>query len=302
MNIIKKARISADKRSIDAYGRSVEIAIANYLLETGTFPTSINELTIEYSGDDVVCSTTQLNSDSSVYLTGCRVAGRNVDYAYGTDKSPTYTAYSIGDEVTYNGVDYYVIKDSGASEESVTMLKATPLTVAEVTEYYGSTYNTSGYGGIAYYRKDGECTNSSDSNCKTDYAESDIKKVIDAWANDNINTSDLASDLTGYNVRLITINELKEIGYDGSPTSKEGCDYCILKNDNIPQWIFGNFYDYWTMTLNYSYRIWCVRHDGDISSYVVNDSGYQMYGNGVYGNHGHVVRPVITILKSSISN
>ena len=29
MNIIRKARVSADKRSIDAYGRSVELAIAN---------------------------------------------------------------------------------------------------------------------------------------------------------------------------------------------------------------------------------------------------------------------------------
>ena len=77
MSIIKKARISADKRSIDAYGRSIELAIASYLLDEGKFPTSIDELTIEYTGDEVVCSTTQLNSDSSVYLTGCTVAGRN---------------------------------------------------------------------------------------------------------------------------------------------------------------------------------------------------------------------------------
>ena len=42
---------------------------------------------------------------------------------------------SIGDEVTYNNVDYYVIKDSSAAEENVTMLKAEPLTVAEVNEY-----------------------------------------------------------------------------------------------------------------------------------------------------------------------
>ena len=47
MNIIRKARISADKRSIDAYGRSIELAIAGYLMDTGDFPTSISELTIE---------------------------------------------------------------------------------------------------------------------------------------------------------------------------------------------------------------------------------------------------------------
>ena len=47
MSIIKKARVSADKRSIDAYGRSIELAIAGYLLDNGTFPTSIEQLTIE---------------------------------------------------------------------------------------------------------------------------------------------------------------------------------------------------------------------------------------------------------------
>ena len=87
LNIIRKVRISADKRSVDAYGRSIEYAIATYLLDTGNFPTSIGELTIEYSGDEVVCSTTQLNPDSSVYLTGCTVGGRSVDYAYGRNKN-----------------------------------------------------------------------------------------------------------------------------------------------------------------------------------------------------------------------
>ena len=66
MNIIRKARVAADKRSIDAYGRSIELAIAGYLLDTGKFPTDVNQLSIEYSGDEVVCSTTQLNDDSSV--------------------------------------------------------------------------------------------------------------------------------------------------------------------------------------------------------------------------------------------
>ena len=73
MSIIRKAKIAADKRSVDAYGRSIELAIAGYLMDTGTFPTSIEQLTIEYSGDEVVCSTTQLNGDSSVYLAGCTV-------------------------------------------------------------------------------------------------------------------------------------------------------------------------------------------------------------------------------------
>ena len=58
MNIIRKARIAADKRSVDAYGRSIELAIAGYLLDTGKFPTEVSQLTIEYSGDTVTCETT----------------------------------------------------------------------------------------------------------------------------------------------------------------------------------------------------------------------------------------------------
>ena len=135
LNIIRKARISADKRSIDAYGRSIELSIASYLLDTGTFPASVEQLTIEYTGDEVVCSTTQLNSDSSVYLSGCTVAGRNVDYSYGTDRTTsfsTYKSYSVGDEVSYNNVNYYVIAESGPNESTVTLLKVEPLTVEEV--------------------------------------------------------------------------------------------------------------------------------------------------------------------------
>ena len=33
LNIIRKARVSADRRSIDAYARSVEIGVATYLLD-----------------------------------------------------------------------------------------------------------------------------------------------------------------------------------------------------------------------------------------------------------------------------
>ena len=95
MTIIRKARVSADKRSIDAYGRSIELAIASYLLDTGKFPTSIDQLTIEYSGKEVICSTTQINSDSSVYLTGCTVGGKSVDYTYGVDKEPKPATYDL---------------------------------------------------------------------------------------------------------------------------------------------------------------------------------------------------------------
>ena len=83
LNIIRKAQLSANKRSIDAYGRSAEYAVAVYMLDTADFPESFNDITIEYSGSEVVCSTKAINDDGSVYLTGCTVGGVPVDYTYG---------------------------------------------------------------------------------------------------------------------------------------------------------------------------------------------------------------------------
>ncbi len=84
MNIVRSAQDSANKRSIDAYGRSAEIAVAGYLLDNGDVPTSFDQLTVEYSGAEVSCSTKQINDNGSVYLTGCTVNGVAVDYVYGT--------------------------------------------------------------------------------------------------------------------------------------------------------------------------------------------------------------------------
>lgn len=84
MNIIRKARAAADRRSVDAYGRSIEIALAGYLLDNGEFTNDISALDIEYSGSEVTCTTTEIKDDYSVYLTGCKVDGRDVTDADGS--------------------------------------------------------------------------------------------------------------------------------------------------------------------------------------------------------------------------
>ena len=303
MNIIRKARISADKRSVDAYGRSIELAIAGYLLDTGKFPTSVEQLTIEYSGNQVVCSTTKINSDSSVYLAGCTVAGRSTgDYTYGEEEVITYDVYSVGDEVTYNNVDYRVIKNSSASESTVTLLKATPLTTDEVntyggvgtannhvnmyvtsdtsSSYYQTAYNNNGYGGMAYYSSS-SCGSSGSSGCTTDYAQSEIKHVVDAWK--------AAKAPAATEARLITYEELlNNLGYENNFTCTGGC-YYSGSLENVPNWVYNSNFWYWTMSPNNdsASNVWYVYYDGSLYSKRV-------------GNHSYVVRPVITISKSSI--
>ena len=275
MSIIRKAKVSADKRSIDAYGRSIELAIAGYLLDNGAFPTSIEQLTIEYSGDEVVCSTTQLNNDSSVYLADCTVGGRSVEgYTYGKEEAgPTYTAYSVGDEVTYNNINYYVIKDSSASEESVTLLKAEPLSYSDVQTYSqgtgAATYDRNGYGGMQYRSS------------SSAYEGSYVKTTVDAWKTANAPAASEA--------RLVTIDDL---------TADLGCEYYeegtstgYRKTESTPSWVYNSNYWYWTSTQynDSSSNVWIVHYIGGLSYKDVN---------GGYG----FVRPVITISKSNLSS
>ena len=299
LNIIRKARVSADKRSIDAYGRSIELAVASYLLDNGSFPTSIEQLTIEYSGDRVECETTKLNSDSSVYLANCTVAGREVTgYTYGEEEAPTYTAYTVGNQVSYNNVDYYVIKDSDASESTVTLLKAEPLTVEQVNTYggvgtennhvnmyvtddpsaseYQKAYNSNGYGGMAYYSSSTCGYNTSD-RCTTDYTQSDIKYIVDAW---KASEAPQATE-----ARLIKYDEVVSLGYN------ENCiedGYCEIQPSD-PEWLYGTNYWYWTMITyeaeNNFVSVWAFFNNGFFMPIGVN------YYDGV-------VRPVITLSKS----
>ena len=271
MNIIKKARISADKRSIDAYGRSIELAIATYLLDEGRFPTSISDLTIEYSGDEVICSTTDLNSDSTIYLTGCTVAGRTVDYEYRTlrrtPQAVTYDAYEIGDEVSYNNVDYYVIADSDATEANVTLLKAEPLTASEITTYSAGTgAPTNGSGGMQYHAS------------SSTYSTSYVKTTVDAWAEENAPAT--------IEARLITHDELTDnLGYE---KKNEGTT-APSSSGTTPAWVYNSNYWYWTMSPynDSTSEVWYVRNDGGLCRNNV-DFGYG------------VVRPVIVLSKSSL--
>ena len=235
MSIIRKAKVSADKRSVDAYGRSIELAIAGYLMDTGDFPTSIDQLTIEYSGDEVVCTTTQLNSDSSVYLDGCTVGGRSVEgYTYGkeeTTPAPTYNANNVGDHVSYNGVTYYVIEDSDTTNDTVKLLKENPLTKTETDNLNltGITITAdNGYGQVQY-------------GSSIDYSTSTVKQVVDAWKNSAVKSGDIST------TRLLTIDDLIDnLGFNhGTPENT----WIRVNPEYTPFWVYNiSAVSYWTMS------------------------------------------------------
>ncbi len=106
MSIIRKAKISARKRSVDAYGRSVELAIASYLLDTGTFPTNeqLPNLQIEYSGSNVVCNVMAMKENGGLYLSECKV--NNIDVKDSSTEDGWYH-YGTRDLTNEEYVDMY---------------------------------------------------------------------------------------------------------------------------------------------------------------------------------------------------
>ena len=296
LNILRKARTAADKRSIDAYGRSIELAVADYLLENGSFPTSIDELTIEYSGDRVVCSITQLNDDTSIYLANCTVNGRTIDYTYGKKETITYDTYKIGDLVEYKGINFYVIADSGTDESSVTLLKVEPLTTEEINEYggvgtannhvnvytsdsQGTAYDDNGYGSMAYY-SGVTCGNGERENCVSDYDQSEIKYVVDAWA-----AAKFEIDYE-YEARLLTLDDITSLGYE---LRDSGSSVFYAKTEETPEWVQNDNYSYWMMSPyeDSTFRVYMVGKHSNTLTFSFVDYGY-----------GGMVRPVITLSKS----
>ena len=211
-------------------------------------------------------------------------------------KVNAYTEYKIGDEVSYNNIDYYVIKNSGANEKEVTMLKAEALTVDEVNEYgaghvnrytfdsVGTAYNQNGYGGMAYYTSE-TCGydnnyNLVDSGCTNDYESSEVKYVVDAWAQAKV-PSGLRSS------RLITIEDLEDnLGYEQDPSV---ATQKVPSPTNTPSWVYYNSY-YW-MESQYE----------DSEIYVWHIYGRDGYLSCVY-NYNIVVRPVIILSKTVLGD
>jgi len=155
MNIIRKAKISARKRSVDAYGRSVELAIASHLLDTGTFPTNADlpNLQVEYSGSNVVCNVMAMKENGGLYLSECKV--NNVDvkdsstedgwYHYGTrDLTDTEYVDIYGDALKTASVAYYNTNGNPVEDYRTLTIdyKGKPVSCDVTVNYDGTIYMT----------------------------------------------------------------------------------------------------------------------------------------------------------------
>ena len=97
--IVDKTRENARKRSIDAYGRAVELAASEYLLDNGSKVNDINLLNVKYSGDPVACDINVVYQNMA-FLSKCTVDGVIVK-----DKRSMDGYYQYGDIIKFG--DFY---------------------------------------------------------------------------------------------------------------------------------------------------------------------------------------------------
>ena len=117
LNIVEKVEDSARKRSIDAYGHAIDLALASYELDHGDYPNSLDNLKIDYSGDEVKCNVKIIRKSGDVYLSECSTQGVKVKdkktedgyYHYGKDDKEYVDLYveslekQINDYIKKNG-------------------------------------------------------------------------------------------------------------------------------------------------------------------------------------------------------
>ena len=299
LDISEDAEKTINARNVDAYGRAIENAMAIYKMENGRYAKSIDDLKVEYRGAKVKCNEIVLNKNATVYLSKCYVNRSKVMdlddskkwYSYGNIEYD----YKIGESITYNNELYYVVNNSKTSDSYVSLLKYMPLTTDEVNLYggvgtennhvninvtqdtsssnYQKAYDSEGFGSMVYYSDENCHPNfeqpwSSDItyNCKFEYEESDIKYVVDAWAQNSLNLDDLEIDLYGYRVRLVFYDEISTINKAAPYYTK----------------IFSNYY-------------WCMNkgnHTCGVSEYGIGFSDTPL--------NAHKVRPVINLKKEVI--
>ncbi len=90
LSIINDTKQSADERSIELYGKSVENAVAKYqMLYPEDTNITFNKISsyIEYEGNPVSCTYPVIYKEGYIYLSQCKVNGKEIDYDYGTYRS-----------------------------------------------------------------------------------------------------------------------------------------------------------------------------------------------------------------------
>ena len=231
----KVKRVSADALTNEA----LKTEIAKKLTEQGY---TVNGGTVTYYGDKTI--------DIENYLD--------------KEKTTTYTAYNVGDQVTVGGEKFYVIKASSESEEKVTLLAEKNIDTTTMVQ--SDSANKIAFSSTDYWK-----------NIEGITYPYNLNGVETSVSTDVINIAKAYGTAKGGEGRLMTVEEVFALGGNKDNNSSASC----------PSWI--NTANFWLGSAYSTDYVWFVY--GEISDLSIN---YFFYGGG-YG-----VRPVIEISKSLI--
>ena len=165
LNIIKDSRESAGLRSAEMYLKGVETSVAtatinNKKIADGTYPitkegdiclvelisntcSKENTLEVEMNGNKpesgtVTIASGKITDIAFTYSNGKTIVKKDGKLVYSDKKNETgkveYTAYSVGQEVTIGTENFYVLKDSDATQEKVTLLAKECIDTTNLTQ------------------------------------------------------------------------------------------------------------------------------------------------------------------------
>lgn len=277
LNVIKRAKNSANKRSVDGYGKAIELSISDYLMHTGRYPISVDDLEIKYTGNNIECGIRRINPDGSVFLSVCKVVGVKV-----TDSKTDDGYYHYGKKILIDSdyIDFY----GKAIEEAITKYKdinnQLPSDISDLE--------------IDYSLKKVDCESKINedgtvylTNCSVEGIKVTDSKTDDGWyhygMNENENNSYKLGDIVEYNgmkfyviedsdsssnyvkllkAELLTTDEIANLG-----------DFDITDQDGIGTVSYGENSDYATSTIKQIIDAWSFTLD-DSSDLKVDNSGY----------------------------
>lgn len=151
-----------------------------------------------------------------------------------------YNEYKVCDEIEYNGDNYYVIDNSNGNKKYVTLLKKNPLSISEIENV-----STNDEGKIVYYDyiKMGNKNFLEHWNryeyylqLNLSYNDSIVKRIVDNWVNNEINSDDLV-EVNGYKARILDFNLYGE--------------YNFPNFNSTESWTMGHNNDNWNTIYNF---------------------------------------------------
>lgn len=206
----------------------------------------------------------------ALYVRKSVLDGRNND-------NSNYIKYKSGQTIKLRGNYYYVLEDSGVNQDYIKLLKIAPLSTVDIYNY--SLQNSNSYG--VSYLKNQKCNNDDESGCSIDYDLSDVKVLVDSWAQDNFYDGEL-KEVDGYKARIINEDDFyNNLHYEAKKTG-DVIDY-FASTDETPS-SFSHIL-FWTM-------VPYLKYNTVYSSFIINS--FKIYST----NH---VNPVINLNKCALN-